>query len=311
MDSVFVEIDCPVCGGARFKTIWQAAPGQFLSDFRKSYYNLDALGIDMDTDFFIKKCRDCSFVFVNPRFRSDLYGVVYNEAKVAQNQDKEWVHREGDLKHLYNTHSKWSSARILMKSLSYLHARFEKPRNENQQRIRLLDYGCGYGHSLELCSVFGVEATGVDVDSYRLQFCQDKGLDARKPEELEASNKFDIVISTSVVEHVDDLNGYLRYIGDRLKSGGYLHLTGLNPRIIRIEKKSRVYRLVMPLEHVNYFTAGSLDILAEKHGFKRVRRSNMFQPTMKPLDYIAPFLKSFVFGGFYPTGNFEADLKKL
>jgi len=45
----------------------------------------------MDTDFFIKKCRRCSFVFVNPRFRSDLYDVVYNEAKVGQNQDKDWL----------------------------------------------------------------------------------------------------------------------------------------------------------------------------------------------------------------------------
>jgi SAM-dependent methyltransferase len=311
MDSVFVEINCPVCEGAKFKTIWQATPRQFLSDFRKSYYNLDALGIDMDTGFFIKKCRNCSFVFVNPRFRSDLYGVVYNEAKVGQNRYREWVRREGDLKHLYDTHNKWASARILMRSLSYLHKRFEKPKNENQQRIRLLDYGCGYGHSLELCRVFGIEATGVDVDLYRIRFCRDKELDAREPEELDVANKFDVVISTSVVEHIDDLHGYFRYITDRLKTGGHLHLIGLSPSIIRKERRKGVYRLVMPFEHINYFTAGSLDILTEKYGLRRIRVSNLFQPTTKPIDYIIPFLKNFVFGGFYPTGAFEADLVKV
>ncbi len=67
----------------------------------------------------------------------------------------------------------------------------------------------------------------------------------------------------------------------------------------------------MPLEHVNYLTAGSLDILVEKYNLKRVKISNLFQPTTKPIDYIIPFLKNFVFGGFYPTGAFEADLVKV
>jgi SAM-dependent methyltransferase len=311
MDNVFVEIHCPICGEARFKTVWQATPRQFLSDFRKSYYNLDALGIGMDTLFFIKKCRDCSFVFVNPRFRSDLYDVVYNEAKVGQNRKKQWMHQDGDLRNLYDTYSKWTSVRTLMRTLSYYHRRFEKPKNENQRRIRLLDYGCGYGHTLDLCKVFGIEAIGVDLDSYRIQFCRDKGLYACKPEELDSANNFDIVISTSVVEHIDDLNGYFRYIHDRLNDGGYLHLTGLTPKVIRKEKRKQVYRLVMPLEHVNFFTARSLDALLKKHNFKRIRVSNMFQAITKPLDYATPFLKNFVFHGFYPSGSFEADLLKL
>ena len=67
----------------------------------------------------------------------------------------------------------------------------------------------------------------------------------------------------------------------------------------------------MPFEHVNYFTAGSLDVLAEKYGLKRNKTSNLFQPIVKPADYIIPFLKNFVFGGFYPTGVFEADLVKV
>ena len=77
------------------------------------------------------------------------------------------------------------------------------------------------------------------------------------------------------------------------------------------EKKTGKYRLVMPLEHVNYFTPNSLDILAQKYDLKRIKKSNLFQPTMKPVDYLIPFLKNIVFGGFYPIGVFEADLVKL
>ena len=311
MENVFVDIACPVCGGRRFKTVWQATPDQFLNEFRKSYYNLDALGIDMDTGFCIKKCRDCRFVFVNPRLRSDLYDVVYNEAKVEQNRDKAWVHEEGDLKYLCNTHHKWAACRILMRSLSYLHGRFEKPKNENRKQIRLLDYGCGYGHLLDLCRVFGIEAIGVDIDSYRIRFCRDKGLNACRPEGLDAASKFDVVISSSVVEHVNDLHEYFQYMSDRLESGGYLHLIGLNPAIIKREERRGTYRLVMPLEHLNYFTPGSLDVLAAKYGLRRIKVSHLFQPTTKPLDYFTPVLKNFIFRGFYPTGVFEADLTKL
>ncbi len=311
MKNVFVNINCPVCGGDKFKTVWQSTPRHFLSTFRKSYYNLDALGIDLDTKFYIKKCRTCSFVFVNPRFRSELYDVVYNEAKVGQNKLKEWSRQEGDLKYLYNTHHKWGAARVLMRSVSYLHKRFEKPKNENQKRIRLLDMGCGYGHLLDLCKVFEIEAIGVDIDLYRVQFCKDKGLNACKPEELDVKNKFDVIISTSVIEHIDNLHEYFRYISGRLETGGHLHLTGLNPAIIRKETSKGVYRLLMPFEHVNYFTPGSLDILVEQYGLKRIKVGNLFQPTIKPIDYILPFLKNVVFRGFYPIGTFDADLLKV
>ncbi len=311
MENVFVNINCPVCDGGQFKTIWQSTPMQFLSDFRKSYYNLDAIGLDMDTNFYIKKCKNCSLVFVNPRFRNELYNVVYNEAKVRQNEEKEWAHQESDLKCLYNTHHKWRATRILMRSLLYLYKRFEKPKNNNQKKIKLLDYGCGYGHLLDLCKVFEIEAVGVDVDLHRIQFCMDKGLNVCKPEELDNDNKFDVIVSTSVVEHINDLHGYFQNISGRLETGGHLHITGLNPAIIKRERNRGIYSLVMPFEHINYFTLGSLDVLAEKHGLKRIKASNLFLPITRPIDYIKPFLKNMIFGGFYPTGAFEADLIKL
>jgi len=67
VNSVFVDIDCPVFSGSRFKTIWQATPREYLSDFKESYYDLDALGINLNTKFYIKKCKNCSLVLVNSR----------------------------------------------------------------------------------------------------------------------------------------------------------------------------------------------------------------------------------------------------
>ena len=310
MENIFIDINCPVCGGTRFKAVWRATPRQFLNDFRKSYYNIDALGIDYDTKFYIKKCKSCSFVFVNPQFRSDIYDVVYNEAKVEQHDKKQWQHQEGDLKHLYNTYHKWHAAKSLMKCISYFRKRFEKAKNDRQKRISLLDYVCGNGHILDLCGIFGIEAVGVDVDRSRIQFCMIKGLNVCHPDQLDKEKKFDIVISTSVVEHVHDLNHYFADISSRLKNGGLLHITRLSPTVIKRESKKGQYRLVMPFEHINYFTPRSLDILAKKYSLKRIKIAKLFQPISSPCDYVKPFLKHFVFAGFNPAGTFQADLVK-
>ena len=186
MNDGFVEIACPVCGGLDFSTIVEITPDEFLSDSRKKYYNLEVLNITMDTSFYIKKCRYCSFVMLNPRFGDDLYGVVYNEAKVGQYDKNDWMFAAGDLQRLYNTHSKYDAAINLLESIIHLKDRFEKVKNEGKKPIRLLDYGCGMGHILDLCKVFDIEAKGVEVDDKRLSYCDARGLDVCRPEELSA-----------------------------------------------------------------------------------------------------------------------------
>jgi len=312
MNNVFKEISCPVCKQNNFEIVWESTPDEFLSDMRKSYYNLDALNINKDTKFYIKKCKNCSFVFVNPRLKDELYNVVYNESKVKQNEVKSWKDEVGtDLNYLYNTYHKWSVTPSFIRVLSYVKKKFNKAKNDNYERIKLLDYGCGGGHILELCKPFGIKGMGVDIDNWRLNHCKSKGLDVCRPEELDNNETFDVIVSTSVVEHVNDLDAYFSFISKHLKKGGYCSLIGLTPHIIDIEKKKGVYNIVMPLEHINYFTKKSFDMLIKKHGLKRIKYSNSMKEISKPIDYVKPFIKNIVFQGFSPTGSMEVDIVKL
>lgn len=308
---IFVNISCPVCGGDSFKTILKFTPDEFLNEERKKYYNLDVLGVNLKTNFFIKKCKKCGFVFVNPRLIKDLYNTVYNEAKAGQYELKDWMFKEDDISRLFNLHNKYREIFPLLNVLQFFKRYFEKPKNEGYKQLKLLDYGCGMGHVLDLCKVFGIKGIGVDIDSFRLNYCKQKGLDARLPEELPDTEKFHMVISTSVVEHVDDLDAYFKYISGRLIKGGIFYFNGLNPRIIEIEKKSRRFKIVMPLEHINYFTRKTLLMLARRHGFEEAKGGGYGVFSMKnSIQYSYPFLKRFVFKGFYPTGNFEIILTK-
>jgi transcription elongation factor Elf1 len=104
---IFRHINCPVCGGNNFSTVLKFTPDEFLNEERKNYYNLEALGIDLKTKFFIKKCKKCGFVLVNPRLRNDLYSVVYNEAKEGQYKLKDWMYKGGDVGNLFETYNKY------------------------------------------------------------------------------------------------------------------------------------------------------------------------------------------------------------
>lgn len=310
MEKIFVDINCPVCGGKTFNTILKFAPDEFLSKARKQYYNLEVLGIDLKTNFFIKKCKKCGFVLVNPRFRSDLYSVVYNEAKVGQYVFKDWAYNGGDIGNLFETYNKYREIFPFLNALLCLKKYFEKPKNEGYKQLRLLDYGCGLGHVLDLCKVFGIDGVGVEIDSFRLNHCNQKNLRVMLPEELTDSEKFHIVVSTSVIEHVDDLNLYFKYISDRLMKDGIFYFNGLTPRIINIEKKSKKYNIVMPFEHINYFTRKTLLMLARKYGFEEVKGRNEVFEISNLINNCYPFLKKFIFRGFYPTGYFETILRK-
>ncbi|HAT73382.1 MAG: Methyltransferase type 12 [Candidatus Moranbacteria bacterium GW2011_GWF2_36_839] len=309
-ENIFSSINCPVCKNNKFKIVIELTPDQFLNKERKEYYNLKVLGVDDNTKFFIKKCKKCGFVFVNPRLRSDLYSVVYNEAKVSQNEVKNWEFKEDDLGNLYNLYSKYREIFPFLSALQFFREYFKKAKNDGYKQLRLLDYGCGQGHILDLCKVFGIDGIGVDIDSFRLNYCKQKDLNVMLPSELPSSEKFHIIISDAVIEHIDDLDAYFKYASERLSKNGIFYLTGLTPSIIRIEKRDGCYKRVMPLEHINYFTRKNLLRLAGRYEFKEAKRSIGVFATKNIMQYSYPILKKFIFRGFYPTGYFEITLIK-
>lgn len=94
---------------------------------------------------------------------------------------------------------------------------------ETQNKLRILDVGCGTGANLEMLSQFG-EAEGVDVSDDALEFCRRKGLKAQKglAETLPyADETFDLTTALDVVEHLDDDIAGLREMLRVTKRGGY------------------------------------------------------------------------------------------
>lgn len=103
--------------------------------------------------------------------------------------------------------------------------------------LDLLDIGCGGGLLSEPMARLGAAVTGIDAAERNIATAslhaegQDLAIDYRATtaESLaEAGKKYDIVLALEIVEHVADVELFLRTCGDLVKPGGLLFLSTLN-----------------------------------------------------------------------------------
>ena len=146
---------------------------------------------------------------------------------------------------------------------------------EEKKSTNILDFGCGKGDLLRyLDEKTTLNLTGIDLTqntkSGNIKFVQG---DLYKHE---FNNKFDLIVSLAVIEHVDDLNSFIRKIRDLLDAQGVIIIMTVNQDSI-IYKLSRLLYSINIKEpfirlydqhHINHFSQSSLTCLLNKHNFK-------------------------------------------
>ena len=105
-------------------------------------------------------------------------------------------------------------------------------RLKNNQSIKILDAGCGSGWLSSRLSVYG-EVTGIDISEKSIEEAKVNYpgirficMDAR--EDFQLDEKFDIIVSSEVIEHVIEQEKYFNNIASMLKTHGTLILTTPN-----------------------------------------------------------------------------------
>jgi len=102
--------------------------------------------------------------------------------------------------------------------------------------IKILDIGCGGGLISEPMTRLGAFVTGIDASSKNIEVAK---LHANKnnlninylntePEKLKDNNKFDIILNLEVVEHVENLDLYLKSCLKLLKPKGMMFTATIN-----------------------------------------------------------------------------------
>ena len=106
-------------------------------------------------------------------------------------------------------------------------------KNKNTEFLKglnLLDIGCGGGLISEPMSRLGATVTGIDASEKNIKVAT---IHSKKnnlkieylnkaPEQLSDKKRFDIILNLEIVEHVEDLDLYIKSCNNLLKKGGLM-----------------------------------------------------------------------------------------
>tara|TARA_Y100000992_G_scaffold298196_2_gene262982 strand:+ start:181 stop:909 length:729 start_codon:yes stop_codon:yes gene_type:complete len=153
---------------------------------------------------------------------------IYKFSRLAS----EWWDPNGKFKPLH----KFNPVRLnyIIKSILKEH----KNRNVKKplKNIKILDIGCGGGLLCEPLSKLGAQVIGIDASEKNIKIAK---VHAKKnnlninyyctsPENFITKLKFDIVLNMEIVEHVNDINYFLKESSKFLKKNGLMFIATLN-----------------------------------------------------------------------------------
>jgi 2-polyprenyl-6-hydroxyphenyl methylase/3-demethylubiquinone-9 3-methyltransferase len=149
-------------------------------------------------------------------------------SKIAE----EWWNPNGKFKPLHNFNPiriKYIKENII-KDFNIKHS------DRSLKNIRLLDIGCGGGLLSEPMSRLGANVVGIDASKKNIEVAK---FHAKKnklkidykvasPEKLKTNIKFDVILNMEIVEHVNDIDFFIKESSKLLKKNGIMFVATLN-----------------------------------------------------------------------------------
>jgi len=223
----------------------------------------------------------------------------------------EWWKPNGKFKPLH----KFNPIRIqYLKENIIEHFNLKQRNHSHLKGLDILDIGCGGGLLSEPMSRLGAKVTAIDASKINIEVAK---FHAKKnnlkinylflpPEKLNLKRKFDIILNMEIVEHVDDLNLFIKKSSNLLKKNGLMFVATLNKTL-----KSYLLAIIGAEYILKWLPIGTHDWekfvkpddlikLGEKSNLKLKKLNGMkFNPIIdewslsadKSVNYIASFIK--------------------
>ena len=204
-------------------------------------------------------CHDCGLIFANPRATEaelkECYAWYYSDC-APEHLDAQWEEKKFDY---CRNHIKEIAGCV--------------------KNGRLLEIGAGTGVFLKVAKdagyeVYGVELSGDAVKYAKTKFEIDNIFCGMVEETTFSSEYFDIIYAWHVIEHVPDLDRFLRELYRLLKPHGllyvgtesYFHLSTVYSRLACF-KSGRIPGIVTSSDHTFVFHPASLGDCLRRRGF--------------------------------------------
>ncbi len=176
------------------------------------------------------------------------------------------------------------------------HFNINKKSNFYLKGLSILDIGCGGGLISEPMARLGADVTGIDASEKNIMIAQihskKNNLKIRylnkSPEQLNEFEKFDVILNLEIVEHVEDVNLYIKSCFKLLKKNGIMFTATLNRSFMSYIKA------IIGAEYVlRWLPIGTHDwnkFIKPEELEDNLRRNNFETIDLKGLEF-NPFLK--------------------
>ena len=145
---------------------------------------------------------------------------------------EEWWNPEGKFKPLH----KFNPVRISYIKDNIINSLKLKNKKKPLEKVTILDIGCGGGLLSEPMTRLGANVVGIDASAKNIDIAK---LHAKKnnlkinylcasPETLNTKKKFDVILNMEIIEHVEDVNFFLKSCSALLKKNGIMFVATLN-----------------------------------------------------------------------------------
>lgn len=190
----------------------------------------------------IVKCKNCSFVFYKPVPSQEDLDLVY-----SQYEREEYITE--------------NSVAKITKELKTILSTY------NIKTI--LDIACGECYFLDI-----LKSIDPTIELYATEHVSakenviNKGYEFIEGEFFPITNKkFDLIIFTEAIEHINDANDFLANAYDLLNPNGLIYITTPNFSCLERLLMGKNWGMVVPPEHLSYFTPKTLKFVMKKNKF--------------------------------------------
>ena len=259
---------CPACGADSTHTVYSSAfSAGGIGTFIREYYKVDPTLLD-GAPYELQQCPRCDLVYQHYVGERALLTDVYTKWC--------WQPADPDVDYpAYKEHiSEYKlspSGHEVMAIASFLRMPYSK--------IKLLDYGMGWGMFIRIAKKFGVDAYGLELSQSQVEYARRNGIKTITDEEI-PQHRFHFINTEQVFEHVTEPKALLETLAASLEPGGIVKISV--PSGERVEQLIAMlkggtyggdYPTIMPihpLEHVNTFRRRTLQVMADMNGLRSV-----------------------------------------
>ena len=228
-------------------------------------------------------------------------------SKIAE----EWWNPTGKFKPLH----KFNPIRISYIKNNIINTFKLKNKKKSLNKIKILDIGCGGGLLSEPMRRLGAEVVGIDASQKNINVAKihakKNNLDIKyycnSPENFEIKTKFDVILNMEIIEHVEDVDHFLKSSSNLLKKNGIMFIATLNKTL-----KSYLFAIVGAEYVLRWLPIGThswekfirpdyLIDISKKHNLKldsldgmkfNLIKDEWYLSSDKSVNYIGKFIKN-------------------